>query len=172
MNGRVTQMGTQRRGRPGEAFPTSRHPPRIIWWERAPSGSPGMLRDGRFPSLQHPGTLWPIRICLIGQGAPLVVVGDSCYLVDSILYLSRSTQYHSSCICMTLNSTYYLSFLLFTFNFSLFTSCTYLWFFCTYFTTYFDRMTLAYYIFTYCPLMPLILAFFAFFHLFLLFFEK
>ena len=77
-----------------------------------------------------------------------------------------------SCTRMAPNSTYYLLFSLFTFNFSLFTSHAYPWLFCTYFTTYFDRMTLAFYIFTYRLLMLLILTFFCFFLLFLTFFGK
>ena len=91
-------------------------------------------------------------------------------LRKSTLYLSHSTQYDPSYNCVTPNSTYCLLFLLFTFNFSLFTSRTYLWLFRTYFTTYFDRKTLAYYLFTYRSLMLLILAFFHFFSLFFTFF--
>ena len=169
MNGRVTwrRGGSQERHSPQAGIL-----PELFDGRGHPVEAQGccVMGDSHHYNIQGPSD--PSGICLIGQGAPLAVVGDSCHLVDSILYLSRSTQYHSSCICMTLNGTYYLSFLLCTFNFSLFTSHTYLWLFHTYFTTYFDGTTLAYYIFTYCPLMPLILVFFHFFSLILTFFFK
>ena len=127
MNGRVTRMDTWRRGGSQERhFPRAGILPELFDGRGHPVEAQGCCVMGDFHHYNIQGPSDPSGIYLIGQGAPLVVMGDSCHLVDSILYLSCSTQYHSSCICVTLNGTYYLSFLLFTFNFSLFTSHTYL----------------------------------------------
>ena len=88
------------------------------------------------------------------------------------MHESRSLRTKTPVVTPPPNGTYYLLFLLFTFNFSLFTSRAYPWLFCTYFTTYFDGMTLAFYIFTYRVLMLLIPTFLRFFSLFLTFFGK
>ena len=41
MSGRATWVGTQRRGRPGEIFPTNGDPPGIILMGKDPPGSDG-----------------------------------------------------------------------------------------------------------------------------------
>ena len=41
-----------------------------------PSGSPGLLRDGRFPQSQHPGTPWSIRDMPNQSGGPTWVMGN------------------------------------------------------------------------------------------------